>query len=141
MALINLYYNGIKCLSYNDDSFDLVILSQWPEKFFPLLVVLFYTLPLAWLVILMRKLNFKQKLLYLITGIAIWFHITCLPGERYYSWINQFTPLDNGINAYEWICRYAYWHPFDESLRKRMDEREKKNQPKKEKSHAARTGQ
>ena len=126
MALISLY-NVIAVLEDPNYGYDLTAIKQWLEKFYPILIIVFYTLPLAFLVVLIRKLNYKHTLFYIVFGLAAWFHITGIRSGRHYSIINRFIPLYNGVDIYQYICQSSYWRPFDKSLSRRIDEREKKN--------------
>jgi hypothetical protein len=132
LTMITIYDKGTSIVTILSANETFPLHYQWAEQLFPMVTILLYTLPLAVIVVMLRKLNWKRKLCYLIPGILMWFYITELPCRKSKEFFKDMIPGDRCYNPYYRICYMAYYKPQDKALTKRIESRKKKTFPGKE---------
>ncbi len=126
-SMIITYCDGTDIITIvcDDNLFPLHYL--WAEKLFPMVAILLLMLPLSVIVVLVRKLNWKLKICYLVPGIFLWFYLTEFPCTKYKMFLNGEIPIEFHCSHYHHICLMAGYRPKDKSLIRRIEARKKKN--------------
>lgn len=124
VSMIWSFAEGIDLVSCLCDDSLFPLQYKLAKTIFPIVSILLYALPLAVIMVLIRKLNWKQKICYLIPGLIVWFWGTDFPCHKYKDYLVE--PIGCiHCGHYGFICNMSYYRPVDKSLMKKIESRKK----------------